>query len=178
MGNWVNPFEFHISPCGRFKKHLAQEECEFQIDKLIWHFQMKYLLPLWKTWSKTHTEGRCILKLTLPLWHTFTKSTRRGVWILNGVAHWLIFAESPTSVKKQNKTKQNKNKKKNKKQKTKTKTKKKQKNNSLLQPDYILQVLARSLTFFSCEHLMFHKQLKGFIAVYIPSKSISVVFWS
>ena len=26
------------TPCGRFKKHLPQWECEFQADQLIWHF--------------------------------------------------------------------------------------------------------------------------------------------
>ena len=26
------------TPCGRFKKHLPQGECEFLVDKLIWHF--------------------------------------------------------------------------------------------------------------------------------------------
>ena len=34
-------------PCGRFKKHFTQGECEFQVDKVIWHFLIKYLLPLW-----------------------------------------------------------------------------------------------------------------------------------
>ena len=49
---------------------------------------MKYLLPLWQIWSKSHTEGRCICKSALPLWHTFPKSSTGGVWILDGVAHF------------------------------------------------------------------------------------------
>ena len=35
------------TPCGRFKKPLVQRECEFQVDKLIWHFWTQHLLPLW-----------------------------------------------------------------------------------------------------------------------------------
>ena len=35
------------TPCERFKKNPTQGECEFQIDMLIQHFSMKYLLPLW-----------------------------------------------------------------------------------------------------------------------------------
>ena len=35
-------FSYYIwilhTPCGRFKKRLQQGECEFQVDKLIWHF--------------------------------------------------------------------------------------------------------------------------------------------
>ena len=54
------------TPCGRFKEHLPQGELVFQVDKLIWHLWIKYLLPLWWTWSKNHTEGRYIWKFTLP----------------------------------------------------------------------------------------------------------------
>ena len=35
------------TPCRRFKKPLLQKECEFQVNKLIWHFWRQYLLPLW-----------------------------------------------------------------------------------------------------------------------------------
>ena len=34
-------------PYGKFRKLLTQGECEFQVDKLTWHFYIKYLLPLW-----------------------------------------------------------------------------------------------------------------------------------
>ena len=43
---WATPFEFHTPPVEDLKKHLTQGECEFQVDNLVWHFKMKYLLPL------------------------------------------------------------------------------------------------------------------------------------
>ena len=86
MGNSIR---IHHTPCGRFKKHLAQGEGEFQVDKLIQLFQMKYSLCDKLNLEITQTV-KCIWKFTLPLWNTFfsSKSSTGGVWILNGVARY------------------------------------------------------------------------------------------
>ena len=44
MAYWAIPLEFHTPPVEDrviFKKHLSQEECEFKVDKLIWHLENK-----------------------------------------------------------------------------------------------------------------------------------------
>ena len=70
-----------------FKKHLTQQKCGYQVDKLIWHFYAKYLLPLWQTLSENHPKSWCIWIFTPP-WYSFPKSSTGGVWISNGVAQW------------------------------------------------------------------------------------------
>ena len=74
------------TPCGRFKKLVIQRECEFQVDKLIWHFWTQHWLPLWWIIQKS-LRGWVHLKIPTPHLVHLSKIFHRGVCSFNTLAH-------------------------------------------------------------------------------------------
>ena len=70
---WISPLGTSTwnvyTLCGRVYQNVAQRVCDFQIE-----------LP----------NIPIHLKIALPLWNAYGKSSTGGVWVSNGVIHWLL----------------------------------------------------------------------------------------